>query len=411
MKPDLVHRTPFFYGWVILGAGTLGLVLTSPGQTYAMAVFLEHLLRDLDLSRSTVSALYTAGTLLGGFGLPYVGRMVDRYGCRPSGTVIGVLFGLACFGMAAVQGPLSLLLGFTGIRLLGQGSLGLVSNNVMNQWWVRRRGVVMGVSGMAMSLLGVGLFPPLLNRLIAEVGWRAAYAVLGAGLLAVLPGAAFLLFRERLERYGLLPDGGLREEEALPAHEDWTWEEAVRTPAFWLIGSGLSALALLITGLHFHAVSLFEAGGLTRTLAADMFLPLAVTTSVVTVTGGVLRDRLPMRVLLAAALALQTAGLLLARELTTVPQALVYSVVLGATAGLFHLMFGVVWADYFGRRHLGAIAGTGTTLVIAGSAAGPLPLALAHEALGSYDLALQVLALLPIGLAVATLFLKTPRRG
>lgn len=392
----------------------MGLVLTSPGQTYAVSVFLEHFLKDLRLSRPTVSALYTAGTLLGGFGLPYVGRLVDRYGCRPSGTAIGVLFGLACLGMGAVQGPLTLLLGFTALRLLGQGSLGLVSNNVMNQWWVRRRGVVMGVSGMTMSVLGVGLFPPLLNRLIAEVGWRATYVALGVGMLAILPAMASLLFRERPERYGLLPDGApVPADDAPPppaADEDWTWAEAVRTPAFWIVAGGLATLALLITGLHFHAVSLFEEGGLTRALAADMFLPLALTTGVVTVVGGVLRDRLAMRVLLATSLALQTASMLLARDLTSVPQALIYSVVLGATAGLFHLVFGVVWADYFGRQNLGAIAGTGTTLVIAGSALGPLPLALAHEALGSYDLALQVLALLPVALALATVFLKTPRR-
>lgn len=37
---DWVHRTPFYYGWVILAAATLGFVMTGAGQTFAFALSL-----------------------------------------------------------------------------------------------------------------------------------------------------------------------------------------------------------------------------------------------------------------------------------------------------------------------------------------------------------------------------------
>ncbi|MCP4415201.1 MAG: MFS transporter, partial [Chloroflexi bacterium] len=79
---SLVQKSPIFYGWIILVVGTIGLTMTSPGQTYAVSIFVEHFIRDLSLSRSLVSSLYTIGTLTGSFALPFVGRQIDKRGPR-----------------------------------------------------------------------------------------------------------------------------------------------------------------------------------------------------------------------------------------------------------------------------------------------------------------------------------------
>ena len=55
----LINASPVYYGWVIVVAGAIGMVLTSPGQTYAVSVFIDHFINDLGLSRSVVSTLYT----------------------------------------------------------------------------------------------------------------------------------------------------------------------------------------------------------------------------------------------------------------------------------------------------------------------------------------------------------------
>ena len=41
-----VNGLPFYYGWVILFAGTVGYILSSPGQTYSVSIFIEHFIED-----------------------------------------------------------------------------------------------------------------------------------------------------------------------------------------------------------------------------------------------------------------------------------------------------------------------------------------------------------------------------
>ena len=188
----LINPTPFFYGWIIVIAGAFGLIMTGPGQTYAVSIFIEHFIHDLGFSRTLVSGLYGVGTLVGSFALPLIGREIDRRGSRPMGVAIALLFGLAFIFMGlVVNWPMLLLagcrrsqngtqinaenadfgakssknrrrsaksasensfsdrlLGFMTIGMLGQCGLEMVSQNVINQWWVSRRGMIMGVSGL-----------------------------------------------------------------------------------------------------------------------------------------------------------------------------------------------------------------------------------------------------------------------
>ncbi len=411
----LINRSPIYYGWVILLIGTLGLIMTSPGQTYAVSIFIEHFITDLGVSRSLVSTLYTAGTLIGSFALPLVGRQIDRQGARRVMTLVTLLFGLACVFMGFVANAVMLGLGFVFIRMLGQGSLALVSNNIINQWWVARRGAMVGLSGLLVSLLGLGAFPGLINWLIPTFGWRTTYMLLGALLLLGFAPLALLLVRDQPEQYGLQPDGSARAAAGTPTRpaaleENWTLPEARRTVAFWVIGLGLASITMLSTGLFFHMVSIFKDSGLAPNVAAWVYVPIAATTALVNLGSGLLVDRLAVRVLLAVALFLLTTALLLAQFLQSAPLAFIFGLILGITLGLMGTTNGVVWAKYFGRQHLGSIAGLGNTILIVGAALGPMPFGIARDWLGSYQLALSLSAVLPLALGIASLLVKQPAK-
>ena len=83
MKSSKVpFRTPFFYGWVIVAVSGLGLFFSSPGQTYSISMFINEYIREFGWSRTFVSLLYSAATMLSGLLLFFVGRVIDRYGGR-----------------------------------------------------------------------------------------------------------------------------------------------------------------------------------------------------------------------------------------------------------------------------------------------------------------------------------------
>ena len=398
---------------------TLGMIMTSPGQTYVVSIFIESFIADLKISRSLVSTLYTIGTLVGSFVLPIVGYQLDRHGARLIMVFITVLFGVACVYMGYVQNAIMLGFGFIVLRMLGQGSLGLICTNIINQWWVRRRGMVMGISGMAGSLISLGGFPNLVNWLLPIYGWRFTYVLLGIILVCVMTPLASIFFRNHPEDYGLQPDGGesaisrFRKKRQVTAgwtEVHWTLGEAMRTSVFWILMASLSAISMLSTGLFFHMVSIFTDNGLTPNLAAAVFVPIAVTTAIVNWCSGILVDRVPVRILLAIGLVFQSLSLLMARWLSGTTFALGFGVVLGVSSGLIRILGSVVWAMYFGRHHLGSITGFTTMITITGSALGPMPLGIGRDLLGSYNLALIISAFIPLLLGIISFFIHDPAR-
>ena len=167
---------------------------------------------------------------------------------------------------------------------------------------------------------------------------------------------------------------------------------------------------MLMTGLQFHMVSVFADAGLSASAAAAAFMPIAIAGSVFRLASGVLVDRVPARFLLCVALLGQALSLVMAPRLQGTTSALAYGVVLGLTISLQMTVENVVWAQYFGRRHLGSITGVARLVGNAGSALGPMPMGIARDVFGSYTWTLTLAAVLPLALAVLVLFARRPSK-
>ncbi len=453
---SLVHRINrrLFYGWVLVAAGVLILFASGPGQSHTFGVFLTYVAEDLRLSHTEVSFAYGVATLAAAFGLPYAGRHVDRRGARRVLTVVSLLLGAAAIGFGFVNGLVVLALGFAAVRFLGQGCLFLVASNVIAQWFERRRGFALSLVWLGFSA-SVALHPPFSQWLIETVGWREAWLWLGISSWALLLPVLWFI-RNRPEDHGLRPDGAPppephrepeqssappvarldsnesesppnpapsreREEEAASADSSasprtaqpeitgLTLKQALRTSAFWIVAFGLSLIALLMTGLFFHQVAIFQHRGLDPHIATRVFAITAICSVVAAPVLGRIMDRTPSRLMYAVALLVMAGALGALHLVDDVATAIAYAVVFGLANASMHVNVGYLWADYFGRRHLGSIQGTGQTCLIVGASLGPLPFSLSLDLTGDYSAALAGAAVLSVLLAlVAALFLRYP---
>jgi MFS family permease len=406
----LIRRVPFFYGWVVLGVGTLGIVMMGPSQSYTVSLFLDHFVQDLGISRATASLIYGIATLTASLLLPLTGRLVDRYGTRRLIALNALVFGLALMAMSQVSGPWTLLVGLLLVRYLGFGSMQLISNNAIAQWFILRRGLVMGVAGqsLAISLL---FFPWLSNQLINDLGWRQAWVALGALSLVVMLPVGWFFFRDRPELYGLTPDGRAprpAEQAALAQEDHWTLAEARRTAVFWLFAAACSAISLIAAGMVFHQTSLFVEHGLDRSLTVTAFQISALASIVGNLGMGYLLDRYSPRHLLAAQMALMLGAMVQLHFLAAPRDVVTYSILMGLTTGSYRVMDATVWAKYFGRHHLGSIRGATMIGTVGGTALGAYPLGLSFDLTGSYAPALLMLAALPILIIVASIIIRRP---
>ena len=406
----VIQATPFFYGWVVLLAGTLGIVMMGPSQTFTVGLFVESFEQDFGLTRSGFSLLYGLATLAASLMLPITGRFVDRRGPRRAMVTVTLAFGVACLAMAWVQGALSLFIVLLLLRFLGFGSMQLVSNNAIAQWFIRRRGFVMGLSGQALAV-SLLLFPALAQFLIDQFGWRGAWVAFGLLAWVIMLPVSWLFYRDRPESYGLQPDGDHVEPSQatrLVNHEDWTLAEARRTGVFWLFAVSLAALTMIMAGLVFHQSSLFAERGLARETAIHAFQVSALGSIVGNLATGQLLDKISARLLLAAMAVLLAAAMLMVLVMITPWQAVAYAALMGLATGSYRVMDSTVWAKYFGRLHLGKIRGATMIGTLGGTAFGAYPLGLSYDVTGSYAPALLSLLVLPLGITLAALFVQRP---
>ena len=398
-----------FYGWVILATAALGIFVSGAGQSHTFSVFLVHIQADLGLSATSVSSAYAFATLVAAFGLPWMGRLVDRLGPRRMLVAVTLLLGLACLAFGAAAGFLWLAVGFAALRFLGQGSLMLNCSNLVSQWFDRRRGFALSLMALGFSA-SMAVHPPLSQWLIDTVGWRQAWFWLGASTwLLLLPPVLFLV-HNRPEDIGLTPDGdgNAATQHKTTAIQGLTLREALATGTFWILAAGLLGLSMLVTSLHFFQVSILTTQGLSELAAARIF-PISALVMVITIPlVGRSLDRFPTPWVFAFGLLVMVVSLVSAAAVHDLPTAMIYAVAFGLNNGCTMTFFGYMWPRYFGRKHLGAIQGTGQMIGVIGASIGPLPLGIAFDLLGSYRETLILLAIYPAGCAIAALFLRTP---
>jgi len=211
----IVEGCPVFFGYVIAVVGTLGMVATGPGQTPVIGTTITPISKELGVGRTAVSSLYLVATIASACTLPFVGRTLDRVGPPPVFLVAVFGLGMTCHVFAAaVYRSWTLGFAFYLLRLSGQGTLTLVSQNAINLWFQRKRGRVMGACQFVNSLCLTGLFSSAVKQQVSTNGWRPTYQRLGSiELLLVLPlGALFI--RQKPETYGLLPDNEMLSDSA-----------------------------------------------------------------------------------------------------------------------------------------------------------------------------------------------------
>ena len=88
--------------------------------------------------------------------------------------------------------------------------------------------------------------------------------------------------------------------------------------------------------------------------------------------------------------------------------ALIYAIIFGLNNAFNITLFGYMWPRYFGRKNIGSIQGTGQMIGVVGASLGPLPLGIAFDLFGVYQIMLLSLASLPIVAGVLTQFLIEP---
>jgi MFS family permease len=383
----------------VLLVAAAAMVGTLPGRTQGLGLITEPLLADLHLDRVTYAELNFWATIIGAVGAIGIGRFVDRFGSRTVLTTVALALGIVVCAMSGVTGVPALAVTLVLTRAVGQSALSVVSLAIIGQWFAERIDKPMAIFSIVMSI-GFMIAFPLVGSMVQTVGWRWAWFAIGAALISLLAPASFLIPSRA-------PHTASREHSA---ESGYTWEDALRTPAFWLFSIGAALYGLVASGIGLFNESILAERG----FGADVYYMTLATTAMSALAGnfagGWLATRLSLERLLAISLAILTLGLAALPHVSLLVHVVAWALAMGVGGGFVMVLFFSVWPRVYGRRHLGRIQGIAQAMTVLASAVGPVLLAWCVTWTGSYAAMFTILAGVIAAVAVGALIISMPAK-
>ncbi len=379
-------RRPDVRRWLIVAA----LFVVTYGVSTPLAaygVFLPVLAEHFGWSRGAISAALSLNLLVGGLAGFGVGALADRHGPRALLTVTVAVAGAAFALVSTVNAlwQLVLLVGLVGG--LGMSSFYLLATATVTHWFDERRGLALALVLVGFNL-GYITGGPLAAWLITELGWRAAYAVLGTGCGILMTCAAFTVRlprpteRTALHRTPAAHTGA----PAISGHAGITLRQSLADPRQWMLNVSWLLLGGLAIMISVHAVPFARDRGVSLAGASLALTAYGVGSVVGRLIAGAVSDRFGTRLTIGAAYLLEILALLALLWLPSREALLASLVAFGAGFAASDTMVAKVIPEVFGLRAIGAIMGVLTLGWRLGAALGPASAGFLYDLTGSYTI-------------------------
>jgi len=402
-------RTRLFYGWFVVAAAFV-VTFIGFGSAYTFSSFVESLQRDFGASRGSVSLVFSfAGFLYFGLGV-ISGPLADRWGARNLAASGMALVGLGLVLASQAQTIMQVYAAYSIGIGAGVGCAYVPTLGAVQRFFVKRRGFA---SGLAVSGIGVGtlVMPPLATWLIATLGWRDSYLVLGIAAAAIGVGSSLLIADEPL-RCGTGPDGEPLDLRATaPTRQGVAIGEAVRTARF----AGLYAACLISAFGVFvpfvHLVPYAVDHRVTPGVAVLLLGMIGVGSTAGRFFLGGIADRVGRDTFLVAMYVGMAVSLGIWAGAGGFRSLAVFALLFGVFYGGWVAILPAVVTDHFGGRNVGGIIGILYTSVAIGTLLGPSAAGFAFDIGHSYFIPVAISAaanIVAAVIAVATMRSRSP---
>ena len=333
----------------LLGSTTCGMLL------YAWSVFIKPLNAEFGWSRSEIALAFAIACLIFGLMTFPAGRLSDKYGPRLVVVTGGIILCIGFILSGFITSKLQLYITYGVIAGFGGGLIYLPPIATAPKWWPDRRALA---TGFAVVGLGLGSFimGPLATKIInsPDYGWRYVFWYCGAamGIMAVVAGLPLKYPPKGWKPAGWNPPPPAAGKKA---SRDFTHEESIRTPQFWLLYLSYFAgsfAGLMVIG-HIAATGIDR--GLTPMQAAGAVSALAFANAATRIITGLVVDKIGVKAVFVVWFALQTAAMLLLYPAASSHWALwLCAALIGWNYGGMFTLFPAACLAYFGPTAQGS---------------------------------------------------------
>lgn len=305
------HFKPIFYGWTIVGVGTL-LMATTRGIVFSFGVYFTALQAEFYWNRTATSIAFSLYLLLIGVFAILYGQVADKYGPKRVVIAMGLITGLSLVLTSRVQTPLQLYFTYSVLLAIGTGAMYNIVVSTISRWFEKKRGTALGIMG-AGSSLGLTVIAPVSAWMIATFGWRSAYLITGIIAWGLIIPAALVL-KKGPEEIGATMDGTTYQVSsvvgpAIPS-EKISFRALLKDRNFWYHSPVWFFYSFCLYMVMSHLVPRAQDAGFAPLKAAVLLSLLTMIAIPARLMGGIIADKFDRRKI-TAVLALVLAGLML----------------------------------------------------------------------------------------------------
>ena len=380
-----------------------------------LAVFVYPISLELGWSRTLIGGAASLGGILSIIGSPPVGWAVDKFGSRIVLTFGVIVLGISTLSLTWATIPVVFYLSYAIGRVIFTGPIPIAASVVVARWFIKKRGRATGMLSFCHTG-GMILFPAVASLVIHLHNWQVAWFVLGILVLTISLIPVSLLIIQVPEDVGLSPDGEKLNTSTIDNKKEqyldeptWSLAEAVKTPALWILAFATGLVYFIQSGTNLHQGAYFIDQGLNKGTSN-----LAIVSSAIGAAGGSLiwgwtSEKLPIRYVFGAVGLLMGISIGLFTLVDTSIEAYIYAFLFGAAVGGIIVVPPVAYADYFGRKSLGAIRGLTEPFLALGQAIGSVLSGVIFDITGTYKGAFILYAFLGLAVTFLLLFAKPPK--
>ena len=358
---------------------------SAPIVTTTVGAFLIPVTREFGWSRAAFSFVLSIVAVIGVVAFPLAGHLADRLGVRRVVLVGNLLFAASVAALGTTRhGLVNFYLLYALVAVTSAFSASVLLSRVIASWFVRRRGLFLGLTAGIGNGIGCAVMPVLTLVVIGHYGWRAAYYALGA--LVALGGFPVLwaLLREK----PATPDGTGA---AAPVVAGLPVSAVRRDPLFWALAAAVALGAGTITAVFTHVVPILLDRGFSIETASLTVTGLACGSTVWQISFGRILDSLKTPRAAAPAILLALLGMFLLVRGHSNGSLAAAGVLIGMGSGTEFAMLPYAITRYFGLRCYNEIYGAIFGFVMLATGFTPIVMDLFYDRFHNYDLALLVI--------------------
>ena len=409
------QRPRIYYGWVVV-ALTFWMALITMAGRGGFGVFVLPMSAEFGWNRGTISLAAALGALVSGFIQPLVGHLYDRLGGRRLMLVSLVASGL-CTALLAFTAHLMFLMLMYGVLLsiALSGSSITTTSALLSKWFHRQRATAVSLNAAGASVGGLFLVP-LTAYLIAQVGWRLTWVVLGLMVLGLAVPLALAFLRDDPAELGLLPDGAAQPLVVGPAVavrpsplEVTSWRDAFRSRPMWQLCGGYFVCGFSIALVSTHFVPFAIERGYTATTAAAAYGVMSGLNVIGVLAVGALSDRSGRKNPLGLVYALRGCAYLALLLLSADWSLWGFVAIMGFSWWATLPLTSALTAEVYGLKHLGMLNGLAFTAHQIGGALSIQLGGVLRDLTGSYTVPFAIAALLLFGASLASFCIQEKR--